>query len=476
MPSEQSNQNIKAMLEAKLQPFVQEAVASFALAGLALGVVKSGEVVYAQGFGVRNLDTQEPVTPRSLFHLASVSKSFVATAIVQLVEQGKMALDSPIVTYLPYFQLKDPRYKEVTVRQMLNHTSAMPDSSEYSWHKPEDDEGALERFVRGLTDEELIAAPGEKFAYSNIAFEVLGDVIAKVSGQTFEAYVKTNVLDPLEMHDSTFLRSEVPPDLAVTPHVGEPLRVLAGAYPYHRAHAPSSTLHSSVEEMSRWAIANLNRGHFKGKQILQPQSYDLLWHPYAQTGETIWTEAAGLGWFFGTYRGHHVMHHGGSDPGFSSEVVLVPTKEAAVVVFANSNTAATGWVTDAALDFLLGDEPQPPKPPITVPIASTLVTKGPQAATEQYQRLTQIARYDAQPSRFLDATWGAIEMYRPDVVMPLVQLWITLQPDASLAYEMLGWAYMVQGEKGLAVENVRRALDLDPDAWHAKRMLQQLSR
>src|SRR5687768_17369134 len=94
----QSNQDLKAIFETKLQPFVQDVVASFGLAGLAIGIVKSGELVYTQGFGVRNLDTQEPVTPRSLFLMASVSKTFVATAIVQLVEQGKMALDAPIVT------------------------------------------------------------------------------------------------------------------------------------------------------------------------------------------------------------------------------------------------------------------------------------------------------------------------------------------------------------------------------------------
>ncbi|MEM7132372.1 MAG: serine hydrolase [Chloroflexota bacterium] len=87
--------------------------------------VRSGELAYAQGFGVRNLNTGEPVTPPSLFHLASISKTFVSAAIIQLVEQGKVSLDAPIITYLPYFRLKDERYKEITVKQMLNNTSGM---------------------------------------------------------------------------------------------------------------------------------------------------------------------------------------------------------------------------------------------------------------------------------------------------------------------------------------------------------------
>jgi CubicO group peptidase (beta-lactamase class C family) len=479
MDTGQSNQDLKAILEAKLPPFVQHVVASFGLAGLAIGIVKSGELVYTQGFGVRNLDTQEPVTPRSLFLLSSVSKPFVATAIVQLVEQGKMALDAPIVTYLPYFRLKDPRYKDVTVQQMLSHVSEMPaDPVDYHWYAPEDDEEALERYVRSLANEELLAAPGERYAYSSVAFEVLGDVIAKVSGQTFEAYIKAHLLDPLEMHDSTFLRREVSPDLAVTPHFGAPLMVLAGAYPYHRAHAASGTLHSSVQEMGQWAIANLNRGRFKGKQILQPESYNLLWQPYVRTDEEGWEEAVGLSWFFGTYRGRRVIHHDGDDPGFESNVVLVPEEDAAVVVLANSHTAPIGSITDAALDVLLGVEPQVPKPPITVPVGATLAAVGPEAAIEEYQRLqmTQPDRYDAHPFHFLEATSGAIEVHRAEAVMPLLKLWVTLQPDASQAYEMLGWAYIVHGEEEVAADNLRRALALDPENEHAGKLLQQLSR
>jgi CubicO group peptidase (beta-lactamase class C family) len=457
---------------------VQHVVTSFGLAGLAVGVVKSGELVYAQGVGVRNLATREPVTPRSIFEMASISKPFVATAIVQLVEQGKLALEAPIVTYLPYFRLKDLRYKEITVQQMLSHTSGMPDVAEYNWHEPEDDEAALERYVRSLADEELIAAPGAKYAYSNIAFDVLGDVVAKVSGQPFEAYVKTHLLKPLGMHDSTFLRREVPPDLAVTPHIGAPLQALADAYPYHRAHGPSGGLHSNVVEMSQWAIANLNRGRFKNNQIVQPESYDLLWHPYVQTGDEGWEEVVGLSWFFGHHRGRPIIHHGGSDPGFNSHLVLIPAEDVAVVVLSNDNTAANGVVTDAAVDILLGLEPQEPQVPITVPLGATLTAEGPHAAGEQYRRLqsTQPDRYDARPARFLEATWGAIEVHRAEVVMPLVQLWVTLQPDAAEAHEMLGWAYMVQGEMEGAADHLRRALTLDPDAWHAERLLQQLDR
>lgn len=161
--------------------------------GLAIGVVRDQELVYAKGFGVTNLETGEDVTPRTLFHMASITKPFVATSIMQLLEEGKLALDDPIVQHLPYFELNDERYTELTIRQFLHHSSGMPNVEDYHWDDPEYDEGALERYVRSLGDRELLDDPGRWFAYSNMAFEVLGDLIAKVSGQSFADYLKEQI-------------------------------------------------------------------------------------------------------------------------------------------------------------------------------------------------------------------------------------------------------------------------------------------
>lgn len=470
-------QPLAARIETTLRPLVQRIVDTFDLAGVAVGIVKDGALVYGEGFGVRNVETREPVTTRSLFHMASVSKPFVATAIVQLMEAGKVDLDAPVAAYLPYFKLADDRYRDITIQQMLSHTGGMPDvDSDYGWHRPEYDEGALERFVRSLDSYGLLAAPGEKHEYSNMAFEVLGDLIAKVSGQTFEDYVKQNVLNPLEMRDSTFLQSDVPAALRVTPHVGAPPMVLRDAYPYHRAHAPSSTLHSNIIEMGNWAIANLQRGRLNETRILQPASYDLLWHRYVETGEVTWDEAVGLSWAFGTYKGHPTIHHGGSDPGFNTELVLLPEENAAVIVLANSYSSAVGKTTDAALDMLLGFDPETPKPPVTMMLGPTLAAEGMEAAIAQYQHLqsTQPDGYDFDPNRFLDASWGAIEIHRPEMVLPLVNLWIALHPDSSDAYEMLGWAYMNSGERDLAVSNLQWALSLNPESDQARKWLEKL--
>src|SRR5262245_33353633 len=113
--------------------------------------------------------------------MASITKPFVATSVMQLVEKGKVDLEATVVKYLPYFRLNDERYATITVRQMLSHLSGMPDVNDYEWDKPQYDDGALERYVRSLTNQSLIAAPGGNFNYSIMSYEVRSCMIARVS-------------------------------------------------------------------------------------------------------------------------------------------------------------------------------------------------------------------------------------------------------------------------------------------------------
>lgn len=132
--------DIKNKIIRNLDVIINEYVEKEIIPGLAVGVVYDNEILYTKGFGVKNVDTKEPVDENSLFHMASVSKTFVATGIMQLVENGKIKLDSHLTEYLPYFQLKDDRYKNITIRQLLSHMSGMPDVDDYRWDKPQYDE------------------------------------------------------------------------------------------------------------------------------------------------------------------------------------------------------------------------------------------------------------------------------------------------------------------------------------------------
>jgi CubicO group peptidase (beta-lactamase class C family) len=187
---------------------------------------------------------------------------FVATAIMQLVEHGKLDLDDPVIKFVPYFRLKDLRYKEITVRQMVTHTSGMPDVMNYYWDKPEYDDGALERYVRSLGDKTLRWAPGKEFRYSNMAFEVLGDLVAKISGKSFDDYVAENILKPVGMKSSTLLYKSA-----------EPAK-LAGGHTLTRG-TVVPVAHSQLEPA-------FQRGRHGPLDFAEPQSRRAGWPPHSK--------------------------------------------------------------------------------------------------------------------------------------------------------------------------------------------------
>jgi CubicO group peptidase (beta-lactamase class C family) len=340
----------------RLEPSLEKIVREEKFPGLAVGIVEGGKLVYARGFGVRKLgDPATPVTAETLFHMASITKPFVATAVMQLVEQGQVDLDAPVTRYLPYFRLKDPRYQSITVRQILTHSSGMPDVKDYEWGKAEDDEGALERYVRSLSDKELRWQPGSRFAYSNMAYEVLGDLVAKVSGKSFEDYVEANILKPLGMRSSTLLLKRADPTKLASGYT----RIDDGTvkpiahYPYNRAHSPSSNLHSNVEDMARWALANLNHGELDGRRVLKRSTHDLMWKPAVETGRNGVRIA--ISWFLEESKGDHLVVHAGGDDGFLTYLCLCPERKIAVVFMTNCDHGrAVQQVREIVLAAALG--------------------------------------------------------------------------------------------------------------------------
>ena len=215
---------------------------------------------------------------------------------MQLVEAGKIDLDGLVTDYLPYFSMADKRYANITVRQVLSHRAGIPNvdnaTLEAEFRAPRYDDAALEEYVRGLSGTYLLFAPGEGFSYSCPGFDVLGDVIAKASGQSFKEYVQDHVFSPLAMGDR-LLRcwmKSLRRCLSV-PHVyNEDGRVVKNDYfPYTRVHGPCNNLYTSVDDLSRLALAHLNRGELDGTRILSAAAYDEMWTPYSETG---WAEAA----------------------------------------------------------------------------------------------------------------------------------------------------------------------------------------
>ncbi len=361
---------------------------------MAVAVVRDDEVV-TRGFGVRDVDTGAPVTPETMFHLASVSKPFVATAVVALATArndtaAALDLDAPIVEWVPEFTLADGRAREVTARGLLSHTSGLPDVADYGWHDPQLDDDALSEFARSLSGWRLRSEPGSAFSYSNAGFELLGLLLSRVTGTTFEDGDAT--AGPRPTRDA---RQHVPAQRGARSPGGLTARGDAaggarGRLPVHPAPCPQldPALQPGRDVPMADGPPRADRGGCRGSEEqwarLDPELVDRMRQPVVQVGEPPWDESAALGWAVGTYRGHRTFGHSGFDPGFGSRLVVVPSRRTGVVVLANSNTVPASLITKAALDLALADDPRGEGaselrgvlPSVVEPLAETLTNVG----------------------------------------------------------------------------------------------------
>ena len=331
-----------------LSSYLEKALNYYNLPGLAVHV-GIGDCDYFSAKGWRNALTQEPLKEHHIFHMASVTKLFVATSILQLWEKDLVDLDEKLITYLPQFHMADERYRRITLRQLLSHTAGMPDVKDYHWDRPETDEGALLRYVLSpeVVEGQLLWDPEEgKFAYSNMGYEVLGVVISAVSRCSFEEYVAANIFSPLGMSNSELITSQRDMSNVCAPHgkTEENHFTVLEHFPYNRAHGPSSTLTSNLKDMSVWAKAVL------GREILKPSTFDEAWKEHSivpNNGETIC-----LSWFRRDQKGYLLYGHEGNDDGFRSSFWVCPELSASVTVCSNISGAPVKRINREIFDLV----------------------------------------------------------------------------------------------------------------------------
>jgi CubicO group peptidase (beta-lactamase class C family) len=468
------------IFENKLNNVLEEIVSRWGIPGLSVGIVDGDKIIYTRSFGVQSLETQVPVTSESIFCLQSIAKCFVSSAVMQLMERGKIQLDAPLVQYLPYFKLDDERYPQITIRQILSHTSGLPDMDEFDYNDlvshPEVDDGAAERYVRGLSSMKLVHAPGEEFLYSNIGYNVLGDLISKISGQTFEEYMKVNVLSPIEMTDSTFLLADVDRQRVAVPHLRTPGMIVNPTYPYHRGDAPASFLHSTVVDMCHWAITCIKRGIYQGQRILTPASYDMTWTPAAKRGNPPLKEDMGLGWNLGHFDGVQTVSHGGGGFGLTCQLVLLPEKDRAAIILCNEESSAIGRASGAVLRTMLDQEPKAGKVMWMVPISEALHAGSIQSAYACYDELKRSGseEYVIDDYELISLVYQLMGVGKIDLAIDVLNLNIHAFPESVDSYTSLANLYFRKGQRSQAEEMLVKALSIDPNSPEAAILLEKV--
>ncbi len=250
---------------ARIDAYVSEQVQANHIPGVALGLVHNDQIVHLRGFGSAD-QSGRAVTPQTPFTLASVSKSFTALAVMQLVEAGKVKLDTPVQRYLPWFRVADPvASARITLRHLLYHTSGLPTSA----CSTDQVTMTLEQFVRSLGTVVLDRAVGSRYEYCSANYDVLGLIVQTVSGQSYGTYVQQHIFAPLQMHDSFASEQEARRDGRAQGY-----RWLFGVpvpFDYYQAFAvPAGFLSSSAEDMTHYLVAQMNGGRFGSATVLSP--------------------------------------------------------------------------------------------------------------------------------------------------------------------------------------------------------------
>jgi CubicO group peptidase (beta-lactamase class C family) len=351
------------MLElAHVERFLLATRQELRIPGLAIGIIKDHQIIYLRGFGYAD-ETGRPMTPQTPFVLGSLSKSFTALAIMQLVEAGKIDLDAPVQRYLPWFSVADKTASShITIRHALTHTTGI---SLYTGRAFLAGRGknTLEQSVRELERVRLTQPVGTVFQYSNSNYAILGLIVQVIAGERFEAYIQRHIFHPLQMCHSHTSEHEAIQDGMTKGYrwwFGMPF---VSHVPYLTDALPAAFILSSAEDMARYLVACLDAGSSEKNALLSTHGFAEMYRPHATIGPNI---SYALGWRVESQGNTTIIRHGGETANFLSEMVLVPEHRLGIVVLLNVNNGAVARlgvtkIATAAVSLLLGQpEPKPP--------------------------------------------------------------------------------------------------------------------
>ncbi len=353
------------MSQVTLPDVIETLSRKFQIPGMAGGVFADGQEIYAC-HGVTSLDNSLPVDQDTLFLVASVTKTFTATTLMRLVAEGKVELNAPVRRYVPEFRLKDEQAADkITVLNLLNHTSGLDWRVNVDTGEGDD---ALERYVAKMAEMELIAPLGTRVSYSQAGYNLLGRIIEKVTGQTFEQAVDALVFEPLGLSHSFFERDDIMIRRFVVGHNGGEDGTLSVARPWRhsRGENPGGGLATSVADLLSFARFHLGDGRAaSGEQVLPATILHQMQEPTAELRASALGDAIGIGWFLRDVGGVRTVGHAGSANGQFAELLLVPERNFAVVSLSNAGPDGIPFnqaVVSFALENYLGLVNRDPEP------------------------------------------------------------------------------------------------------------------
>ncbi|MFC2086135.1 serine hydrolase domain-containing protein [Bacteroidota bacterium] len=348
-------------LQENLPHIIEKQMQDWHIPGLAVGIVKDDEVIFMKGFGYRDREKKLPVTTKTIFPIASCSKSFTALSAYMMIEDSLIKLDRPLKEYMPDFQMyNDSATSIATLRHFLAHRSGLGPNSIMPYLSGASGDEVFKR----LKYFEPSGVIEKRLEYSNLGYSIAGRIVGKVKSMSWEDFVTERIFKPLRMKNACFSMEDITKDgdYAIS-YVNfmddQPVR-------FHdrrmTAYSPAGGIACDIEGMVSWLMFNLNEGKVGRKQLITPKNHRLMYQSVTKLSwpdDSLWTEQSiAYGWMNEKYRGHTSIYHGGLGDGFISRVSFMPEEKIGVVVLTNMYYHLYEQaITYEIYDMLLGISP-----------------------------------------------------------------------------------------------------------------------
>lgn len=432
-------------------------------------VAENGKVIFKKGYGSANMEWNIPNQPDTKFRLGSVTKQFTAFLIVKLAEEGKLKLDVPITTYLPDYPKENG--DKITIHHLLTHTSGIPNyTNAPNFFKDKSrNPYTPEEFVKTFSGLPLEFTPGEKFNYSNSGYFLLGYIIEKVSGKTYEQYLQETIFTPLKMVNTGYDHYDMIIKNRAAGYEKKGKQISNAPFLDMSIPYAAGSLYSTVEDLYLWDQALYTN------TLLSEKSMESLFKSYIKFGNN----AYGYGWFIseakiGDKEPVKIIEHGGGINGFNTIISRIPAHKNLVVLLNNTGGTILNEMNNGIRAILYKQSFEQPKKSLALELQDVFTTQGLTAGTDTYKKLKSDPTYGIKENEINNIGYQFLQTGKKKEAIEFFKINVETFPKSGNAYDSLGEAYLADGNKTLAIANYKKSVELDPTNDNGKKVLNEL--
>ncbi len=433
-------------------------------------VAEKGKMIYKKGFGMANFEWDIPNATNTKHRLGSITKQFTAMLIMQLVADGKLDLQATVSKYLPDYSTING--DKITIHQLLTHTSGTPNYTSFPnfFKDMSRNPYSVSEMLQLFADLPLTFTPGEKFSYSNSGYILLGAIIEKVTGKTYEEVLQEKIFDPLKMTNSGYDHHETILKNRATGYEINDGKIGNSAYIDMSVPYAAGSLYSTVEDLFIWDQALYT------EKLLPKKFMDMLFQKYIPA----FGQYYGYGWSSGKIEignsndSINFIGHGGGVNGFNTLITRLPEDKSTVILLNNTGGAPLQNITESILAIEYGKTYDLPKQSLATAIMAEISTKNLQAGLSFYEKNKSSKEYSLKENELNSVGYQLFRSDRIEEAAAIFKLNVEAFPKSSNVYDSYGEVLMKQGKNDLAIENYKRSVDLNPGNQNAIDMLQKL--